>query len=54
MMSHLKDCLVESPSLAGNADGENEVKGVKVKKKYDIMQFLQIAKETDLQEYDSR
>ena len=31
MMSHLKDCLVESPSLAGNADGENEVEGVKVK-----------------------
>ena len=30
-MSHLKDCLVESPSLAGNADGENEVEGVKVK-----------------------
>ena len=57
MMSHLKDCLVESPSLSGNADGENEVEGVKVKKKnkkYDIMQFLQSAKETDLQEYDSR
>ena len=52
MMSHLKDCLVESPSLAGNADGENEVEGVKVKKnkKYDIMQFLQSAKVTDLQE----
>ena len=33
MMSHLKDCLVESPSLAGNADGENEVEGVKVKNK---------------------
>ena len=31
MMSHLKDCLVESPSLAGKADGENEVEGVKVK-----------------------
>ena len=32
MMSHLKDCLVESPSLSGSADGENEVEGVKVKK----------------------
>ena len=48
MMSHLKDCLVESPSLAGNADGENEVEGVKVKntKKYDIRKNLQSAEET--------
>ena len=30
MMTHLKDCLVESPSMAGGADGENEVEGVKV------------------------
>ena len=31
MMSHLKDCLVESPSMAGSSEGENEVEGVKVR-----------------------
>ena len=31
MMSHLKDCLVESPSMAGSSDGDNEVEGVKVR-----------------------
>ena len=31
MMSHLKDCLVESPSMAGSAEGDNEVEGVKVR-----------------------
>ena len=30
MMTHLKDCLVESPSMAGSSDGDNEVEGVKV------------------------
>ena len=44
MMSHLKDCLVESPSLAGNADGENEVEGVKVKKKQKIWHYAIFAK----------
>ena len=31
MLSHLKDCLVESPSMAGSSEGENEVEGVKVR-----------------------
>ena len=31
MMSHLKDCLVESPSIAGSSEGDNEVEGVKVR-----------------------
>ena len=55
MMSHLKDCLVESPSLSGNADGENEVEGVKVKiqKIRHWANFAKHWRDIDLQAYNS-